>query len=1111
MSDSGDGAKIEVLKRLRKRERLARKEAERLLEAKSAELYNANQQLRALADELEGRVESRTAELEAERNRAIKTAGALRRSERRFSDVASIVGEFLWELDTEFCFTSVTAQIESVLHYDTSELIGQSILEYMPAEDAAEVRRIMLSNVETRDNFSNLTHRAIAKSGEVLWQRSSGSPSFSTDGVFTGFRGASLDVSEQERSKMEMKQLVIALENAGDGIAITRDSGELTFANQALATMFGYSAVESVIGAQWAQFFTQADSERISVEISRVLDVGHGYSTEALGVRVDGSEFSGHFSVKRLPNGDLLWVCRDESERLSTLMSVQTQNSQLTVLLETIRVGVIFEGSSDDRLIYNRCVCRLLGLPEADLKGAKDAAILFSKLRDLSEDAEFVEQMDYLLSLKSEAYHIEVRFTEDTFLVFDRIPVFVGQNYRGALWTIRDISEEKRRGAILEEAREQAEAGARAKSTFLANMSHEIRTPLNGICGMSRLLLRESLNSNAKDQVYAIQSSADALLHVLNDILDFSKVEAGQLDIEVVEFDLAQVLDSTFSILQSQAYGKPVRFDFIYPDAALPNLKGDPGRLGEVLLNLIGNALKFTQEGSVRLVARVVSIGADMAHVEFTIKDTGIGMTPNELKHVFQSFSQADSSISRRFGGTGLGLSICRQLIQLMGGSISVESACGEGSSFTVDLPFELDAGAKTYEQPDYSQVYALFCRTDSDDQYHSIKSMLAYAGFPLSRVDSANAAIEALAGLSDRSPMLILDRSSARAYNQSADLELKELLAADVNVLVLSRNNVTVEEVDGSVQFIRCPYSRFKFLSAVHAGFGIEMSGQRFHRSDFEVVDSIDLSGLRVLLAEDNIINQKVGRLIIEGFGAQADIAANGVEVLELLGRFEYDLILMDIRMPEMDGVEACKRIRAAGSTLPIYALTADAMKGDRERFIDAGMNGYLSKPLDEAELVRLLMSNHMVSAPAGEAAIVGAKPADVLPEVSASDQFFEDGHDAEVLELESFKELVGGEMEVVVSILGQFIDSADTCYQEGADALSTGDSEMARSRFHRLAGSCASVCAQQLRSYALSCERALIDGVSEPEFFSARFTACDAALKELRVRIETIQKEES
>jgi two-component system sensor histidine kinase/response regulator len=338
----------------------------------------------------------------------------------------------------------------------------------------------------------------------------------------------------------------------------------------------------------------------------------------------------------------------------------------------------------------------------------------------------------------------------------------------------------------------------------------------------------------------------------------------------------------------------------------------------------------------------------------------------------------------------------------------------------------------------------------------------------------------------------------------------LKELLAADFNVLVLSRNNLTVEGIDGSVQFIRCPYSRFKFLSAVHAGFGIEMSGQRFHRSDFEVVDSIDLSGLRVLLAEDNIINQKVGRLIIEGFGAQADIAANGVEVLELLGRFEYDLILMDIRMPEMDGVEACKRIRAAGSTLPIFALTADAMKGDRERFIGAGMNGYLSKPLDEAELVRLLMSNHMVSAPEGEAAIVGAKPADVLPGVSCSDQFFEEGHDAGVLELESFKELVGGDMEIVVSILGEFIDSADTCYQDGVAALSTDDSDTARSRFHRLAGSCASVCAQQLRSYALSCERALIDGVSEPEFFSARFTACDTALKKLRIRIETIQKGE-
>ena len=237
------------------------------------------------------------------------------------------------------------------------------------------------------------------------------------------------------------------------------------------------------------------------------------------------------------------------------------------------------------------------------------------------------------------------------------------------------------RTAELQAALLRAESGDRAKSTFLANMSHEIRTPLNGICGMARILRDSSLDHEALEQVRSIQISADSLLHVLNDILDFSKVEAGQLDIEVVDFDVAQVIDSAFAVLQTRANAKALRFDFIYPDADLPLLRGDPSRLSEILLNLLGNSIKFTSEGTVSLIGRVRARTAHSISLQLRIRDTGIGMTPEEMEHVFEPFTQADSSINRRFGGSGLGLAICKDLIELMAGTLEVESESGKGSN----------------------------------------------------------------------------------------------------------------------------------------------------------------------------------------------------------------------------------------------------------------------------------------------------------------------------------------------------------------------------------------------------------------------------------------------
>ncbi len=1101
MPDSGKTISLDVFERLMKRERLSRKEAEQLLDAKSIELFEANQLLRKQADELEARVRSRTAELEAERNKAFESSAALRVSEQRFNDVASIVGEYLWELDTQFRFTSVTRQIEVILGYSSEDLIGESIFDYMPSLDAAEIRQTLLSQTKKKKVFTNLLHRAYTISGDLVWQRSSGSPDFNSDGEFIGFRGASLDVSEQEYAKLEMQQLVIALEHAGDGIAISNKEGVVTFANQAHATMFGYVAKQSVVGVEWSSFFKSTESLRMAEGIESV-------SSEGIGLRLDQSEFPGHFSVNRLPNGDLLWISRDETERISTLMSVRTQNSQLTALLENIRIGVIFEGSAEASLIHNKHAGYLLGLTEFDFASETVATGLFERIKARSDDAKYLRQIDLLMQLGNDESSAELQFDEDVFFVFDRIPVYVEKDYRGALWTIRDVSEERLRGAVLEEAKLQAEAGARVKSAFLANMSHEIRTPLNGICGMARLLNRERLSSTSREHVLAIQTSADSLLHILNDILDFSKVEAGQIDLEVVEFDLAKVFDTTFSILRSKAVEQGVRFDFIYPSIDFPLVYGDPSRLEQILLNLLGNALKFTLQGSVNLVARLIASNSSELVISITIQDTGIGMSVEELGKIFQPFSQADSSISRRFGGTGLGLSICRNLIQLMGGTLSVDSDPGLGSCFTIKMVYEPATTSRVLEVnsrvPENQDIWLI---TKSDSLFYSIQSILDYSDFHVRRFSTVSEVVEELASLADfGSVLLILDRSFDTDYIPEFDLEIESLLPYKFRLIVLVNDTAKSDEPQIGFNILNYPFSRYGFLNSVYSIFDCELPLGLFHSSEFDSAEPIQLSGLRVLLAEDNIINQKVGRLTIEGFGAEVDIAANGVEVLKLLENFEYDVVLMDIRMPEMDGVEACKRIRALGKQLPIYALTADAMKGDRERFIESGMNGYLSKPLNEKELLRLLMDNHLsyqVSSSEG-----GGSPENESLSVQA-ESFYLFGLDAPILDEGSLREIGGDNFSVIVSLLGEFIDLADQSFHDGKSAFEAQDWHTTRAHFHKLAGSCAAVCALQLQNFALSLERALMGDSPDQAFCKSVFFSSEAGLSSLRVEIERIQNE--
>lgn len=670
----------------------------------------------------------------------------------------------------------------------------------------------------------------------------------------------------------------------------------------------------------------------------------------------------------------------------------------------------------------------------------------------------------------------------------------VNQRLRALAEMLEQRVEE--RTAELESALLRAESGDRAKSTFLANMSHEIRTPLNGICGLARILKNKALDHDAMEQVRGIQISADSLLHVLNDILDFSKVEAGQLEIELVDFGLAQVIDSAFTVLQTRAAEKALRFDFIYPDADLPQVRGDPARLNQILLNLLSNAIKFTDEGEITLIARVVKRTANQINFQFSIRDTGVGMTPEVLEHIFEPFTQADSSISRRFGGSGLGLAICRDLIRLMGGTLCVESEPNKGTDFTIDLPCEVSQKAvqvSSNTQHDGPPL-RVFLITQSDNFYLMCKTILAYGGLSLSRVHSA---AEAVSRLGHARGVLLLDRSLELAYAPSVDPDLLEPLP-DSMARILISELIPPSTVKSAV-VLSYPLSRYKLLSTVLSLLDLRLPDYLFRKYDESDFDNIDLSGLRVLVAEDNTINQKVARMTIERFGATVDLAANGQEVLGLVDRFGYDLILMDIRMPVMNGVESCKRLRSKGIHTPIYALTADAMKGDRERFLEAGMNGYLSKPLVEADLAELLV-NYRINAQepledeVTDSGSVGS---------GSADELYGQAPDLLILDLDAFIELLDGSRSVALNLLQQFAASVDQAIFEAEAALANGDFETACSRFHQLAGTSATICAHQARAFFLSLECSLMEDPPNAELCVKRFPEAREALQRLCAEI--------
>ncbi|MEN8177796.1 MAG: response regulator [Pseudomonadota bacterium] len=899
---------------------------------------------------------------------------------------------------------------------------------------------------------------------------------------------------ETQQALADLDEQKFALDQHAN-VAITNEQGDITFANDKFCQVSGYSRHE-LLGRNHRILKSGYHDKAFFAEMFGTITAGRVWHGEICNKAKDGQLYWMDSTIMPLMNADgkprsYIAIRTDITQRKLAEQALGESEEQNRLLLDAVGEGIYGIDLEHNTTFANPAAQMLLGYTAEEFIGKPSHALIHHSYSDgstyLAEACPIALTMSDGLSrqISDEVFWRQ----DDSSFPVEYTCTAIKKNAQavGVVVIFSDITKRRQAELALQEAKEAAESANQAKSEFLANMSHEIRTPMNGVIGMINLLLDTDLEQEQSNYAKTVKRSAESLLGILNDILDFSKIEAGQLDLELFDFDLGALMEDFGASMAFRAEEKGL--ELICPANPLLHqwYKSDPGRIRQILTNLVGNALKFTEQGEVAVRYEVVEEKDGRSQLRFTVTDSGIGLSAEQQERLFERFTQADSSTTRQYGGTGLGLAICKQLVEMMGGGIGVESALGEGSAFWFTLDLE---NAANHSPPrltaDLSGQKVLVV-ADNATNRQVLDLILDVWEIEHTLVDSGQAALQVLYDAVEEGQhysIAIIDMQMPGIDGASlgAQINADEQLAYTRMVLLTSqgrRGDAKGMREAGFVGYLTKPINQSELYLTLVQVAGLESGDERLI-TRYTAREQPQFRA-RVLVVEDNITNQAVGRGMLEKFGIQIELAGNGEEALSALEQRPFDLVFMDCQMPVLDGYAATRRIRdpqtpVKDHAIPVIAMTANAMQGDREKCIASGMDDYIAKPVDPIKLHRAL--EHWLPTRCHEAAtdaISEEKGASLQASGTVRKKAEEDQRSTEpVFDHAAVRERLMGDDELIRTVAEAFLGDMPAQIDQLKALVAAEDLQQASAQAHKIKGAAANLGGIVLSGLAREIEQA-------------------------------------